>query len=159
MVLLVLAGCAGVRADRAEGLVLNELLAVNVAANADPSDEFDDWIELFNGGEAPVSLEDVYLSDDPAAPARWALPTDEPLEPGGHLVVWCDGEPEQGADHAPFKLSGAGEAVVLSYVADEPVTLDQVEYGEQVADTAWARLPDGGVEWGAAPPTPGAPNE
>lgn len=159
MVLLVLAGCAGVRADLAEGLVLNELLAVNVAANTDPNDEFDDWIELFNGGAEPVSLADVYLSDDPAAPTRWALPAERPLEPGEHLLVWCDGQPEQGAEHAPFKLSGGGEAVVLSYVADAPVVLDQVEYGEQLPDTAWARLPDGGVEWGAAPPTPGEPNE
>lgn len=160
MVLWLFAACAGVRADRAEGLVLNELLAMNVASNADPAGEFDDWIEIYNGGAEPVSLEGVYLSDDPDAPARWALPADEPLEPGAYLLVWCDDEPEQGVRHSTFKLAGGGESVTLSFVDDDaPLLLDQVDFGEQLPDVAWARTPDGGVEWSAATPTPGQPNE
>jgi hypothetical protein len=159
MVVLLLGACAGVRADKAEGLVLNEVLAVNEASNSDEAEQFDDWLEIHNGGAVAVSLADLYLSDDAAAPGRWPLPADETLAPGAFLLVWCDGELEQGPLHAPFKLSGGGETVVLSYVRDDDTTLlDQVEFGEQLADTAWARLPDGGIEWAAAAPTPGASN-
>ncbi len=159
MILFLLAACAGVRGDLAEGLVLNELLAMNVASNTDEMDQFDDWLEIFNGSDQTVALEGLYLSDDPSAPSRWALPMDESIEPGAHLVVWCDGEPEQGALHAPFKLGGTGESVVLSFIDGEDVTmLDQVDFGEQLADTAWARKTDGAVEWIAAAPTPGKSN-
>jgi hypothetical protein len=159
MYLLALLACGAVRADQASGLVLNELLAVNTAEGLDEAGEADDWLEIWNGGEDPVSLADVFLSDDPAAPTRWPFPADISLEPGDFLVVWCDGQPEQGAFHAPFKLSGQGESIVLSWLGgDAPVLLDQVDYGARLADTAWARVPDGGVEWVDASPTPGESN-
>lgn len=158
MLLLFLACASGVPGNKAEGLVLNELLASNVAVNTDEADEFDDWIEIFNGGDQAVSTTDLYLSDDTEAPSRWPLP-EGTIEPGEYLVVWADGEPEQGDLHAPFKLGATGESVVLSYIKNDEVTLlDQVDFGEQVPDTAWARVPDGAVEWIGNAPTPGESN-
>ena len=155
----LLVGCTGVRGDQAEGLVLNEVLAKNTVTNADEADEFDDWVEIWNGGEQPVLRKDLFLSDDGDTPSRFALPDGDPIEPGQWLLVWCDGSPDQGEMHAPFKLGGTGESVILSYIGGgEPRTLDQVDFGAQVADVAWARLPDGGVEWSAVTPTPGESN-
>ncbi|MDP2314319.1 MAG: hypothetical protein Q8P41_15560 [Pseudomonadota bacterium] len=152
-------GCGGVRGDQAEGLVLNEVLARNTITNVDDAGEFDDWIEIFNGGEEPVSRKDLFLSDDGNAPARWPLPEGDPIEPGTWLLVWADGQPEQGEMHAPFKIGGMGETVVFSYIGSgEPRTIDQVDFGEQLPDLAWARVPNGGVEWVAATPTPGETN-
>lgn len=156
---LLLVACGGVRGDQAEGLVLNEVLAKNTLTNADDAGEFDDWVEIFNGGEEPVSRTGLYLSDDANAPGRWPLPEGEPIEPGAYVVVWCDGQPEQGDLHAPFKLGGLGETVALSYIdREEPVAIDHVDFGEQIADVAWARVPDGAVEWLASAPTPGKTN-
>lgn len=160
MLALLLVACGGgVRGDQAEGLVLNEILAKNSLTNADDAGEFDDWIEIFNGGTEPVSRTGLYLSDDANAPGRWPLPEGEPIEPGTFLLVWCDGQPEQGDLHAPFKLGGLGETVALSYIdTGEPLAIDHVDFGEQLADVAWARVPDGAVEWLASAPSPGETN-
>jgi hypothetical protein len=154
----LLVGCA-TNGGNADGLVLNELLARNAVTNTDDAGEFDDWVEIFNGGTEPIALTGLHLSDDAAAPARWPFPEGDPLEPGAYLLVWCDGQPEQGDFHAPFKLGGNGESVLLSYIEDgAPTTLDAVDYTEQTADVAWARVPDGGIEWVTATPTPGDTN-
>lgn len=160
MVVWLLAACDGVRGDVAEGLVLNEVLAKNLSTNQDNADEFDDWLEIYNGGDQPVSRVGLHVSDDSSAPARWPIPEGDPIQPGEHLLLWCDGEPEQGDNHGPFKLGGKGETVVLSYIdVDAPLVLDQVDFGEQLDDVSWARIPDGSIEWAAATPTPGDANE
>jgi len=138
-------------------LVVNELLASNHTVNADEFGEYDDWVELYNTGGDTVSLAGLYLSDDPPAlPLRWSLPP-AVLPPGGHLLVWCDDDPQQGPLHAPFKLSAAGEAAVLT-MADGR-TVDEITFGPQQADVSYGRVGDGGPQWTLfAHPTPGAPN-
>lgn len=160
LALLLLTACGGgVDGDQAEGLVLNEVLAKNTVSNADEAGEFDDWVEIFNGGTEPISRAGLYLTDDSSMPVRWPLPEGAAIEPGEYLLFWCDGQPEQGELHTTFKLGGTGEMVGLTYyVTGEPLTLDTVDFGVQVADTAWARVPDGGLEWIAAAPTPGKTN-
>jgi len=154
----LLVGCAKTGGD-ANGLVVNEVLARNAATNTDDAGEFDDWVEIYNGGTDAIALTGLHLSDDASAPSRWPFPEGDPLEPGAHILVWCDGEPEQGDFHAPFKLGGNGETVLLSYIEKgAPTTLDEVDYTEQTPDVAWARVTDGAIEWAAAAPTPGDTN-
>jgi hypothetical protein len=160
MLLLGLFGCGGggVKADAVDGLVLNELLAKNLSTNTDEMGENDDWVELLNGGDKAVSLDGLALSDDPASPSRWLL-TGDALAPGDFLLLWCDGQPEQGDAHAPFKLSGKGEHLQLSFVEGDDTTLiDEVEYAAQADDISWARVPDGDLAWVSATPTPGESN-
>jgi len=142
-------------------LVVNELLASNVACCADEHGEHDDWIELYNAGDGPAALNGLYLSDDAAEPLKWRLEpaADTTLAPGAFCLVWCDGAgAAQGAFHAGFALAGSGEAIVLT-AADGATVLDQLEYGVQQDDVAWGRDPDGSANWTTfAAPTPGAPN-
>ena len=74
-----------------------------------------DWIELENASDAPVELSGyaVYSLSRPSK--LLALPS-ERMEPGERLVILCDGSDRARVDgelHAPFKLSAAGETVVL----------------------------------------------
>jgi hypothetical protein len=141
-------------------LVINEFLAMNAAVEPpDAVGEYDDWIELWNAGDTAVSFDGLHISDDEAQPDRWPLPADVSLEPGGFYLLWADGQPEQGPDHVGFKLSGAGEAIVLSLVTtDGAAQVDAVTFESQAPDTSMARHPDGSLDWRAGTPTPGASN-
>ncbi len=52
------------RADRSK-LKINEILASNINDVKDEYNEDEDWVELYNGGEAAVDVGGMYFSDDP----------------------------------------------------------------------------------------------
>lgn len=136
-------------------LVINELMADNETTLADPAGEFEDWVEIYNRGDAPVSLAGHFLGEDADDPWAYALP-DVTLAPGERRLIWCDGDPDQGPDHAPFRLSKAGGSLRLS---TRTATLDVVDFGPQQPDHSHARLPDGGDAWVDCPhATPGGAN-
>jgi hypothetical protein len=137
-------------------LVINEVMADNARTLADEAGEYDDWLELYNRGPAAVALAGFYLGPSADEPWRYALP-DVTLPAGGHYLVWCDKDPEQGPAHAPFKLSKAGDAVRLS---SRTATLDVVAFGAQDTDVSFARVPDGGALWTTChSPTPREANQ
>src|SRR5262249_18036966 len=95
-----------------DSLVLNEVLAWNVGGARDEEGKAEDWVAIHSRGSAEASLDGMYLSDDLVEPPRWALPAGA-LPPGGRLLIWCDGQPNQGPLHASFKLDREGEGVGL----------------------------------------------
>ena len=70
---------------------INEVMSSNASTLAGLDGEFDDWIEIFNGGDAAVDLGDWGLSDDPSRPFRWRFPEETWLAPGGYLIVRASG--------------------------------------------------------------------
>lgn len=144
--------------EKTTGLCVNEFLALNDSTLADEFGEYDDWIELYNSGSSVVSLDGLFLTDDPAVPAGWQLP-DTVLNPGEFLLVWADKDEEQGPLHADFKLSGGGEFIGL-YDADGLSPVDTLGFGPQVVDVSMGRRPDGSPSWVYLdPPTPGTSND
>jgi CotH kinase protein/Lamin Tail Domain/Secretion system C-terminal sorting domain len=140
-------------------VVINELLADNVAGQTSPAGTQEDWIELFNTTAAPIDLTGLYLTDNPTTHNKWAFPAGSTIAPNDYLVVWADnGTSTSMTDlHANFKLSKNGEYVLLS---DGGATvLDSVEFGTQVADSTWGRLPNGTGPWRRLPATFGAMNQ
>jgi hypothetical protein len=140
-------------------LAINELQSANQTTITDEWGDFDDWVEIVNRGSSPVSLDGLYLTDDLTVPGKFALP-DTTLPPGGHALVWCDTEPGEGQWHANFKLEQNDEEVGLF---DGPLaTSDPIDvrvYDDQLTDTSFGRLPDGGPLWQVmATPTPGETN-
>ena len=97
--------------DTASTLVINELLASNSGSHYDNYGDADDWFEIYNYGDDPVRLNNLYFTDDPAEPLKWSLDTlvDLELDPLEHFIIWADDEAEEGYNHASFKLSGEGE--------------------------------------------------
>ena len=141
-------------------VVINEFMARNTAAVADPQGEFDDWIELHNPTDAPVDISGHYLSDDATAPHKWRLPNGVVIEPGGYITVWADDDTDASPGlHASFKLAAEGESILL--IASEEQgggILDSVAFDEQTVDVSFGRMPNGLGEFAAMPASPGAAN-
>jgi len=137
-------------------VVINEFLARNDSVITDEFGDFDDWIELYNGGTTATALAGMFLSDDPAGGSLWPLP-DVSIDPGSHLLVWADGETNQGPLHASFKLAAGGECISL--YDSSTVLLHRIEFGEQAADISRGLYPDASINNVAfMPPTPGTAN-
>jgi len=140
-------------------LYINEFMASNDSTIADEAGEYDDWVELYNGGTAAIGLKGKYLTDDPTLPGRWAFP-DTSILPGQFLLVWTDNDPEQGPLHTNFRLERNGEFVGI-YDSTETgfVLIDGIHFGPQPTDTTTGRLPNGTGDFQLLQPTPGASNE
>ncbi len=147
-------------------LYINEFMAANNSTIMDNYGEYEDWIEIYNPGPAPVLLSDYYLTDNLRDPIRWALPADT-LAPGGYALIWADEDLNQGPYHANFKLDRNGEQIALHkrepganpVGPDDIDPVDLVFFGPQVADISRARFADGDYRWVlSADPTPGEAN-
>jgi hypothetical protein len=146
-------------ADQAQ-LRINEFMASNRFTLADPDEpgEYPDWIEIYNPGPNAVSLDDLFLSDDPERPNRFAITDGLTLAPGEFLIFYADNDPRQGPYHLNFALSRVGGFISLFSGATDSV-IDSRSYGPQTTDVSEGRQVDGGSEWVAFDtPTPGATN-
>ena len=141
-------------------VVINELMASNTSALADPQGEFDDWIELHNVTDQEVDLTGHYLSDEPNNPLKWAFPAGTILPADGYLLVWADedGSATPGL-HASFRLSADGEQVFLTDTdANLNAILDSVTFGAQTTDRSYGRSSADADVWVIMDPTPLRPN-
>ena len=137
--------------------VINELMASNAGSVMSPAINFDSWIELYNPTEQAVNLSGMYLSDDENNLTLWQMPSDIGSIPAnGYLVVWL-GSNDIRSNQAPFKLDCDGGNIFISDQNGQLVT--SMEYPPSYSRTAYARLTDGGDEWGwTSTPTPGETN-
>ena len=125
-------------------LVINEVMACNTRVIHDDDGDYEDWIEIHNTGAETVDLTGYFLSDDPSQPFKWAFPT-RTLSPGSHRLVWASGKDKDTHVHTNFKLSSAGDSLLLSAPGGE--LLDIVWTGPLPADRSAGRAPDGAANW------------
>lgn len=124
-------------------LFINEIMAKNTSVIADNAGEFEDYVEIYNAGAEPVALGDLYMSDDFTHPDRWRLP-DISLAPGAWKLFWLDNDPDQGSDHADFKLDANGEQIGLFGPASAYyAAIDSFSFGPQAENMSIGYLPDG----------------
>lgn len=109
---LVLALCSASSACnvRNRGLVINEVMASNDNAWHDEWGEDEDYVEVANTADHAIDLGGYVLTDGSGKRAR--LP-DVELRAGQVYMLVADGAPEQGPQHLPFRLSSAGDVLVL----------------------------------------------
>ncbi len=143
-------------------VVINELLASNTKSAADPQSEYDDWIELYNAGNAAVDVGGMYLTDDASTPTKWQIPkgraAQTTIAAHGFLVIWADKDTASSGLHAAFSLDAGGEELTL-LGADGATVIDSISFDEQRADVSYGRFPDGTDTWILmAPPSAGARN-
>ncbi len=112
---------------------INEFLASNVRDYPEMYDfgDYNDWIELHNTGDTPVSLNGYFLSDNLNDPLKWRIPPDASIPAYGFILVWADDYDDGPGSqytretwpydayttrhyHSNFKLSKSGEEVVLA---------------------------------------------
>lgn len=142
----------------ANTIVLNEFLADNAGIAADPSGDFDDYVELYNPTTQPILLTGKYLTDNSTQLKKWRFTQPNVVLPAkSHVVIWCDEQGSQPGLHASFKLSKSGEYLAL--VDTNGVTiLDSITFGPQTTNIAIGRDPDGTGNWLPMVPTPGLSN-
>ncbi len=124
----------------AEGLVINELMPSNSETVQDQDGGYDDWVELYNNSDVAISLVGYRLSDKPAEPDKWVFPN-ATISPKSYIIIWADEEQEQAGLHCNFKLSAAGESVILSDPSG--VIIDQVTFPIVGDEKTYGRYPNG----------------
>jgi hypothetical protein len=141
---------------------ITELVALNVLGLSDVDGDRSDWLEIFNDGAAPVSLEGWHLTDDATLLTKWTFPAVS-VAAGGYLVVFASDKNRAVAGqqlHTNFKLSGGGE--YLGLVRNDGITIED-EYAPsfpvQNDDISWGRTNDLGQQRCFLTPTPGAINQ
>lgn len=145
------------------GWVINEMMSQNLATVMDEAGEFDDWVEIHNPTNAPLDLAGYYVSDKLNNPTKWQVPSgvaDSTVIPaGGYVLLWADEQGSQGWNHMNFKLSSAGEVVVLRS-PDGFSIADSLHFGPMDSDVSLARLPNASGPFTAtSETTPGACND
>ncbi len=124
-----------------DGVVINEIVPLNLTVKADQEGGYDDFVELFNNSASAVDLSNYYLSDDAANPSKWPFPSGTIIQPGGYLIVWADNDIIDGyGAHASFQLDTKGETILLT---DGTKIIDNVTYGHATADLGYSRVPNG----------------
>ena len=145
-----------------QSIFINEFMASNAGILADEAGEYDDWVELYNAGTAPVNIGGMYITDNLTDSTKWLIPATNPaattIAAGGYLILWFDKEPAQGVLHVDTKLSAGGESIGL-FAADGQTQIDGLDFGPQTTDISYGRWPDGSGSFQFFPlPTPGATN-
>jgi len=146
---------------RIENIVINEFMAANRSGITDNKGEYEDWIELYNTGDDPVSVSGIFITDSLPNKLRYHIPANRDdsltIEPGEYLVLWADNQPEQGVRHLGFKLSGQGESIGLVQ-GDGIDYIDTLSFGNVRQDVAAGSLPDGSPHRQYLTPSPGESN-
>ncbi len=122
-------------------VVINELMASNQTYITDENGEYEDWIELYNTSNGPVDISGWHLTDKPDNLTKWKFPTNTSIPSQGYLIVWADEDSSQGPLHANFKLSAAGERLMLVNAGGSIV--QDITFGAQQTDKGYARSPNG----------------
>ncbi len=102
-----------------DNLVISEFLASNVKTLLDGDLQSSDWIEIYNPGYIPISLDGWFLTDDAENLKKWPFPDGITLNGGYYFLVFASGQDvndyndPEGNYHTNFKLSSDGEYLAL----------------------------------------------
>lgn len=129
---------------------INEYSAANWKAFYDDHNDHEDWIELYNAGNAPADLSGHWISDDAAEPRKFQFPAGTSIPAKGFLVLWCSGRNrrENGAIHTNFRLTqtkNTAEVLVLS--APGGMVLESVTAERTAVHQSRCRSTDGASTW------------
>ena len=136
-------------------LVINEVMANNQTTVMDETGDYDDWIELYNKTNTPISTNGLLFSDNPLNLDKWDLPN-AVINPNSYFIIWADEDGNTGDNHANFRLSNLGEQLILSN-SDTSIVDAEFIY-PQLDDVAYGRSPNGTGSFTMLPPTFNANN-
>jgi hypothetical protein len=121
-------------------VMISEFMASNTKTIKDDFGRYSDWIEIYNGGSAPVNLGGWSLTDETNNLAKWKFPSTN-LNARAFMVVFASGDDRKvagGALHTNFKLDAAGEFLALVKPDGVTVTTQFAPaYPKQYADVSW----------------------
>ena len=97
------------------GVYISELLADNENGIADENSARQDWLELYNSGDAAVNLDGWWLTDKSGNKTEWRIPNVS-IPSKGTLFFWASGKDRSNPAaplHTNFSLSKDGEYLGL----------------------------------------------
>jgi len=124
-------------------LWINEVQPNNPNGLTDNTGTPQPWIELFNQGSDPITLDGFFLANTYANLQQWAFPAGTLLRPGEFRVIFVDGQPQLSAGsvwHTSFRLDPARGSIVLSRGRQ---ILDYINYTNMEAGVSYGSWPDG----------------
>ena len=92
LIILSLIAISTINQTFAQGkIIINEIMQSNVDYLMVNHDFPDSWVELYNTGDTRVSIKKYRLGPTKVLGETFVISSiDEYIEPGGHLVVYCD---------------------------------------------------------------------
>ncbi len=156
-------GSAAAMSGDGHSLKFTEVCVANIDQTIDPSCNYGSWVEVCNDGEADVSLDGWYISDDATNLTKHRLCGYGVLKPGDYRAIFFDhnaADGEYGPDasrQVRFKLSRKGGSLFLS---GNGTTADlSLSYPPSVPRCSYARVRLQADEWQhQGLPTPGEAN-
>ncbi len=145
-------------------VAITEFVASNRHSLIDGEGNASDWIGLYNGGPASVSLDGWCLTDDRGNLRKWSFPPGTVLPAGKYLVVFASGQAtaggvyldRQGFAHTSFALDKDGEYLALIAPNGTVVQEYAPRFPPQQTDVSYG-LGQGTFRY-FSPPTPGRAN-
>ena len=139
-------------------VVINEIMQSNVDFLMVDHDFPDSWVELYNGSDTRINIQNYRLSPTKdASEGSRITKAVQYIEPGGHLVVYCD-KTTSLPFHCNFNLE-ADKGKLYLYDNNWNI-IDFINYKSMPApNAAYGRTTDGSNKWQyELTPTPGASN-
>ena len=128
---------------------LNEIQPDNITGPTDRFGHHSPWVELYNGGAAPLDLTGCYLGTNYADLALWAFPSNTMISGGQFLLVWLDGNPDESTNtelHTSFAIAAVSGSLALSKTnGSGSAIIDYLNYNVPIAGTSYGDYPDGNV--------------
>jgi len=128
----------------AEGIYINELMALNRNFFKEQGGTTPDWLELYNHSGDPKDLTGWILRqyDREGNERDWQFPDGTVVPPMGHRVVLCTSrEDPRGEPRSMFALSSDGEGVAL--LDPDKKVVDRVDFPAMPPDISYGRFVDG----------------
>lgn len=133
--------------SQSQQLVLNEFQSSNGSTIFDEDEDFEDWIEIYNGTTQPINLEGYGLSDASSNLFKWVFPSIL-VAPNQYLLVWASGKNRVDPNnplHTNFSISSSGESLSLTH--PNGTIIDHVPAIALPTDVSYGRYQDGEPNW------------
>jgi hypothetical protein len=145
-------------------LWLNEVHIESMNGALDNMGEPEPWLELHNSGFTELSLDGYYLATSYTSNlTEWPFPPGLTLAPGGYLLLWADGQPEQtdGTNlHTSFRFDYKGKVALVRISEGQPQIMDYLTWRLPYVNVSYGSYPEGQAVFRniLQDPTPQAPN-
>ncbi len=138
---------AGVQAQRATSLRLNEILVINQDNFMDGYGKKNSWIEIFNTSPGTVDIAGCFLTNDINKPKMYMVPKGDVLtkiKPRQHVLFWADNTPYHGTFHLNFSLNPETSNFIALFDSDGRTLIDSITVpAGQRADISYGLVEDG----------------
>ncbi len=147
----------GLTPPQTGGPIISEIMAANSDGIEDEDTDHSDWVEIYNGQATAVNLSGWRLSDDPALPAKWTIPS-LTVPAYGQVFVFASGKNRFTNLHAHtnFTLPASGGTLILSK-PDASIT-STLTWGPQQEDISFGTFGGDQARRYFETPTPGTSN-